>query len=247
MHRSIVPVCIVSLSIAAAGCGSDSGPGDEIAHLRVIHAMPEAPAVDLVVDGRTVAEAVSYTQASAFADVPAGPAAIELRLAGGAGTHALSGGDLEAGQRYTLLFGAAARADGLALIADTAIGVPTTPPPVSPSDTGAIPGENKVKIRIIHNAPAAPPLDVYVSGADDVLAGITPAIEPFTYGVGLAPEFPGYMERDPGVYRIRFTADGTTDVLFDTGPVSMAAGQVRSFILFSSDTTGMGIAVVRER
>ena len=247
MHRSIVPVCIFSLSIAAGGCGSDNGPGDGIAHLRVIHAMADAPAVDLVVDGRTVAEGVSYTHASAFADVAAGPAAIELRLAGGAGTHALQGGDLEAGERYTLLFGAAALADGLALIADTATGVPTTPPPTSPADTGAIPGESKVKIRVIHNAPTAPPLDLYVTGADGDLAGITPAIEPFRYGVGLAPEFPGYMERDPGVHRIRFTADGTTDVLFDTGPVSMAAGQVRSFILFSSDTAGIGIAVVRER
>ena len=247
MRRPLVPVCVLGLTIVAGSCGSDNGPGDEIAQLRVIHAMAEAPPVDLVVDGRTVAEAVSYTQVSAFADVPAGPAAIELRLGGGAGTHALRGGELEPGQRYTLLFGAAARSDGLALIADTASGVPTTPPPTSASDTGAIPGENKIKVRVIHNAPTAPPLDLYVTAADAVLTGASPVIEPFSYGTGLNPEFPGYLELDPGVYRVRFTADGTADVLFDTGPVSMAAGQVRSFILFSSDTAGIGIAVVRER
>jgi hypothetical protein len=72
-------------------------------------------------------------------------------------------------------------------------------------------------------------------------------VEPFEFGTGLSPEFPGYVERDPGVYRVRFTADGTHEVVMDTGPVDMQAGFVRSVVLFSSDTTGLGLAVVRER
>ena len=245
MHRS--RYLMILLGFALGACGADNGPGDGIARVRLLHANPDAPAVDLVVDGRTVAEAIAYTQVSAFADVEAGQAGIFIEVPGALMQYAVRDVDLEPGARYTVLYGAAGAEDGLVLVADTATGVPTEPPPSSPADTGAIPGEDKVKLRVIHNAPDAPPLDVYLTAEGEDLAGAFRLIEPFSYGTGTSPEFPGYVERDPGVYRVRFTADNTLDVLFDTGPVSMAAGQVRSFVLFSSDTTGVGVAVVRER
>jgi hypothetical protein len=235
----------VAFALVAAACGSDTGPGGESAELRVMHARNGAPAVDLVVDGRTVVRGVSYTKVSDFAEVAAGDVAFELRDQGG---RVLVRGDasLEAGRRYTALLGGARDSTGASVVLDTA-GTPFTPPPQEPGDTGVVPGEGKVKLRVVHNAPDAPALDVYLTENDADLAGATRLVEPFTPGVGQSPEFPGYVEREPGVWRLRFTEDNTLNVLLDTGPIHMAPGMVQTVILASTDTTGLGLVYVRER
>ena len=234
---------LLIFTLAAAGCSS-SEPANA-AHVRLMHVRDGAPAIDLAVNGETVLQDVSFSEASEFAEVEAGAATVTIRPATGGGPLTTVATELTPGGRYTLLFGKAGEGNDLRLAADTATGLPLGPPPSQPGDTGAIPGESKIKLRVIHNASDAPPLDVYLSLDDGPLS--SPLVEPFRYGLGLNPEFPGYVERDPGTWRVRFTADGTQDVLLDTGPISMPAGQVRSVILFSTDTTGLGIAVVRER
>ncbi|HEU5050700.1 MAG TPA: DUF4397 domain-containing protein [Gemmatimonadales bacterium] len=229
------------------GACESSDPGDNAAQVRLIHARSGAPAVDLVVGGESVLDGIAFSQASGFAEVPAGSATLQVRPAAGGAAIVGATTTFEPGARYTLLFSNSGGASDLRIAPDTATGLPLAPPPTSPSDTGAIPGESKVKLRVIHNAADAPPLDVYLTLYQEPLAGAIRLVEPFTYGVGLNPDFPGYVERDPGTWQVRFTADGTDDVLIDTGPITLAAGQVKSIILFSSDTTGMGIAIVRER
>jgi hypothetical protein len=242
-----VSTCALALVLAAAACGSDTGPASDIAQLRVMHVRAGAPAIDLVVEGATLVEDVPFARTSAFVDVPAGESAVEIRQANAPGVLGAHTFELVGGERYTLLYSNSGNTRDISLAPDTATGVPTQPPPTSAADTAAIPGESKVKLRVIHNASDAPPLDVYLTTADAPLEGALPLIEPFRYGTGLSPEFPGYVERDPGVYRVRFTADGTHDVVLDTGPLDMPAGFVRTVVLFSSDTTGLGVGVVRER
>ena len=234
------------IAVALSGCESNEGPGDGTAEIRLMHAQSGADAVDLVLNGTPVATGVGFAQTSGLIDVPAGAAAFQIRPSGGGTALAIGAAELESGARYTILFSRSGTSD-MRIAADTATGIPSAPPPTQPGDTGAIPGESKIKLRVIHNAPDAPPLDVYLTLNDEPLDGAFPLVEPFTYGVGLSPEFPGYVERDPGIWRLRFTADGTLQVLLDTGPIQMAAGQVRSVILMESDSTGMGIASVRER
>lgn len=235
---------LLSASLLAA-CGS-SEPG-EVAQLRLLHARDGAPPIDVTVNGETILEGIAFSEASRFAEVEAGAATVALRPAGGGTALSSTAADLIPGTRYTLLFSHAGGESEMRLAADTATDIPLEPPPTEPGDTGAIPGESKIKIRVIHNAIDAPPLDVFLSADGEPFTGGFPLVEPFTYGVGLNPEFPGYIERDPGVWRVRFTADGTHDVMLDSGPLSMLAGQVRSVILYSTDTTGLGLAVVRER
>lgn len=236
-----------ALLVAALLTSCDSSAPGDTAQLRIIHARDGAPAVDVVVNGETLLQDIEFSEASGFAEVTGRSATIDIRPAAGGGTLSTATTALVAGARYTLLFSSAGSDSELRIAADTAAGLPLGPPPTEPSDTAEIPGESKIKIRVIHNAADAPPLDVYLSLDGEPFAGGFPLVEPFTYGVGLNPEFPGYIERDPGVWRVRFTADDTHDIVLDTGPISMSAGQVRSVVLFSSDSTGLGLAVVRER
>lgn len=247
MPRQLVPMLGLAAAFAAA-CDSSSGPNeDDTAEVRVMHAKADAPAVDLVIDGEAVIEGVAFNQASAFAAVEAGSASLAIAPAAGGTAIGTAATTLEAGRRYTVLFGTGGNGSGVLIAADTSVSVPDAPPPREPSDTGAIPGESKIKLRVIHNAPGAPLLDAYLSQGDAPIEAALKIVEPFTYGVGLDPQFPGYLERDPGVWRVRFTVDNTLDVLLDTGPISMHAGQVRSIILSSTDTTGLGVAIIRER
>ena len=233
--------------IVAGGCDSYGGPGNGTAEVRFIHAGLGSPPADLVIDDETIAGGISFARVSALADVEAGAAEVEVRSAAGGDVLTSGATTLESGRRYTAIFSRSGDSTAVRIVPDTAQGVPDTPPPPLPSDTGAIPGESKIKLRVIHNAQDAPALDVYLTLDDEPLAGALPLIEPFVYGVGLSPHFPGYVERDPAIWRVRFTADGTHDVLVDTGPIPMAAGQVRSILLIESDTTGLGVANVRER
>ena len=244
MPRFAAFPALLATVLLSGACGSGEGPNDA-ALLRLMHARTGAPAVNLLANGETVVDGIAFSEASEFAEVAGGTTNLEIRPAGGGAALSTRTTELEPGSRYTLLFSHSGADSELRLVADTATGLPLEPPPTEPGDTGAIPGESKVKLRMIHNASDAPPIDVYLTNYGAALGG--PSIEPFTYGVGLDPAFPGYFERDPGTWQVRFTADGTEEVLADTGPIQMAAGQVRSVILFSSDSAGLGIAIVRER
>lgn len=244
MMRSVALVAALGLGLVACDSGTD--PDGDAAEIRLMHAQSGAPAVDLSADGRPIVQGVAYSQTSAFRPVEAGPTQLELGAARTA-LRKVATANLQAGRRYTVLFSAAGDSGGIMVVPDTASGLPVDQPGQEIPDTGAIPGENKVKLRVIHTAQDAPPLDVYLTEADASLEGATRLIEPFVYGQGQSPQFPGYVERDPGEWRVRFTADGTSDVLLDTGPIPLAAGRVSSVIVFSSDSTGLGVAVLRER
>ena len=101
-----------------------------------------------------------------------------------------------------------------------------------------------MKLRVVHAAPDAPALDVFLTEEGADLAGAFPYATPFVYGVGTSDEAPGYVEREPGAYRVRFTRARTRDVLLNTGPLPADAGQVFSVLLLQqSDTLGDGLAV----
>jgi hypothetical protein len=135
--------------------------------------------------------------------------------------------------------------------ASTGTGLAHTGPEAPPvtADTGVVPAPGKVLLRVVHAAPHAEPLDVYLTTAGASLGGATPMVDPFVYGVGSSSGSPGYVERDPGTYLFRFTRDGTHDVVLSSDQVSVAAGQVETAILFESDSAGaaLGVQLMRDR
>ena len=231
-HLAVIGT-VMALTVAA--CSDDNGslPSPPAAQMRVVNTAAGITAVDLLIDGDVAVPSVAYLGTSAYVDVAAGAHQVALRAVPSGVALGSTSVTLTEDLSYTLF---------------ATVATDTTPPIVA-ADTGVVPATGKVKLRVVHAAPSAPPLDVFLTLTDESLAGATPLIQPFTYGVGTSPDFPGYVERDPGEYRVRFTDQGTTDVVLDTGPVPMAAGQVRSVILFQSDSLGgtMGIRIIDER
>ena len=80
---------LTALALVATGCGSDtSSPATDTAQLRVIHASPDAPAVDVYAKGSSTPlfSNVNYGDTTSFKTVATGNVQVELRPAGSAPT-----------------------------------------------------------------------------------------------------------------------------------------------------------------
>jgi hypothetical protein len=224
------PSAALGLLLLLAACSGDptatTSPPTDTARLRVVNATA-GPPIAVAIDGQVAIDQVAATVPSSYVGVPAGHHTLEIRSA----------------ERGTVLGSRA-----VTFQKDSAYTVVAPPGggsgPLVAIDTGVVPAAGKVKLRVVHAAPDAPPLDVFLTedGAD--LAGAFPYVTPFVYGVGTSDEAPGYVEREPGTYQVRFTHAGTLDVLLDTGPLPADPGQVFSVLLVQqSDTLGGGLAV----
>ncbi|MGM7700611.1 DUF4397 domain-containing protein [Pseudalkalibacillus sp. Hm43] len=130
------------------GMGSMGNMG--MAKVRVLHASPDAPAVDVYVNGQQILENISYQQKSEYISVPGGQYQIEIYPAGKMNQPVLSQMVMvEPGKMYTVA--AADTLENLRLIA------------VLDSDNVS-PGQSKV--RVWHLSPNAPAVDIAVKGGD---------------------------------------------------------------------------------
>ncbi|AZB44849.1 DUF4397 domain-containing protein [Bacillus sp. FJAT-42376] len=161
----------------------------ENAMVRIVHASPDAPAVDVTVDGNTVVEGAKFKDATNFMPVPAGEHKVEIYAAGTVkeGKPVISANlSVEAGKMYTAA--AINTLDNLEL-------------KVLNDDTMV--AEGKSKIRVGHFSPDAPAVDVAVKGGDVLFPGA---------------EFKGvtdYKEVDPGSYDLEVRPAGTMDSVLD--------------------------------
>ena len=92
----VMGLCLALVGAACSDEGDDGGgepspaPTAESARLRLVHASPDAPAVDIWAAGLNTPlfTNVGYTQAAAYRDVAAGTYTLQIRPAGAASTTA---------------------------------------------------------------------------------------------------------------------------------------------------------------
>ncbi|WP_173918223.1 DUF4397 domain-containing protein [Halobacillus sp. Marseille-Q1614] len=120
------------------------------AEVRVLHASPDAPDVDVYVNGQPMLEGFSYKQRSNYVTVPAGQYQIDIYPAGQTNQPVLSQMvEVGAGNKYTVA--AAGPVSSLQLIA------------VIDSDSVS---SGKAKVRFWHLSPNAPAVDIAVKGGE---------------------------------------------------------------------------------
>lgn len=194
---------IAAALVVMVGCGDDddAAPPQATSLLRVVHASPDAPPVDILFDDAAVLSDVPYLGASDYLTVPAGEANLNARVAGTDIIAIDADAELAPDTAYTVL--------AVNLVADIE-------PFVLVDDTTP-PAAGQTRVRLMHGAPSAPAVDIYVTGPDDPLA--EPLLTDVPYlAVADALTVPN------GTYRIRITPTGTTDVALDTGPIDLASG-----------------------
>jgi hypothetical protein len=181
------------------------------AQLRVLHASPDAPAVDIwindaVVDGLTD---VPFGTLSGYLEVPAGDYNVKV-FAAGTDTDPVIDADvtLASGKAYT-----AAAIGELASITAAVF------------EDGGMAAADKAMARVIHLSPDAPAVDVAPDGADPADAVVK----------GLEfPDATDYLSLDAGSYDLEVRLAGTTDVALQLDPVDLEAGMAYSIFAIGS-------------
>jgi len=202
---------LLAVSALTAACSDDHGTGPAAgeARVRVVHASPDAPAVDVLVDGAEVLSDVPFRAASDYLDVAAGTRNLKVNAAG-TGTSVIDA-DVTLVDRtgYTVI------ASGL--VAEIAA--------IVLEDDASAPAAGTVRIRAIHGAPSAPAVDIYVTAPGADLASATPVLTDVAFG-----DAADYMDAPAGEYQVRVTPAGTRTVVIDSGALTLTSGQVRTAI-----------------
>ncbi len=166
-------LAVLALGAFAAGCSDDdnnpTGPNLDLgtgAMLRVVHASPDAPAVDIYVEGiaTPVVQDLAYLQTTPYLDLAPGTYNIQLRAAGAdaASTPAFETGDL------TIPADATITAVAVGLLGSSDAGDRFRVVPYVENFTD--PGSGQAAVRIVHASPDAPTvaLDVGNDGTPEV-------------------------------------------------------------------------------
>jgi hypothetical protein len=218
MKFKMLALAVLASAVTVAACSSDEPV--TTAQLRAVHLSPNAPNVDILVNGAAVASNVAYLGSTSYLSVPSGPATVQVRPTGTSTNVIDETPTLEADEAYTVLAANfVTQIEAIVLVDDR-----TAPP------TGS------VRVRIVHGAPTAPAVDVYVTSPTADLATALPVLTNVTFGVAS-----GYLTVPAGTYRIRVTVAGTKNVAIDSGVdgVALSSGQVRTVI--ATDNTGGGV------
>ncbi len=200
-------------------CSEDdtTAPAMNDAYVQVVHASPDAPNVDVLVDNTIVLTNVPYQAASGYLAVPAGTRNLKVNATGTSTTVINADVALMSGQYYTVM----------------ATGLVAAIQPLVLTDDYVNPAAGNVKVRLVHAAASAPTVDIYVTAPGADISGIAPTLA----GVPFRG-YSDYLEVPAGSYQVRITVAGTKTVAIDTGTLALAANQIRTGIAL--DATGGG-------
>ena len=179
----------------ALGIGEE---GD--AAVNVVHASPNAPAVDVYVNGDQALPGLAFGEFSGWVALPAGEHQIQVTA---------EGADLDTAvidAMVTLEAGAAYQVAATGLLEAIA-------PQIYPVDLSMLEDETS-RIRVIHTSPDAPGVDIAVAGGDVLVENL---------------EFPNasdFLEVPSGSYDLEVRPTGTENVALDLPGVEFEAGLV---------------------
>jgi hypothetical protein len=189
-----------------------------MAMVRVVHASPDAPNVNIWVDGARVLENIPYKGYTGYLPVPAGARRIEVQVApdgpvvlaetftvmGGGNYTFLAMGRVSGGSNPLQLFGFGDERD---LVSGTA------------------------KVRVIHAAPSAPAVDVYATSPYVALGNLTPTLMNVPFGAAS-----GFLAVPQGLYQARVTPTGSRTVVIDSGPLPLSGGTISTILALDPET-----------
>ncbi len=191
--------------LSAAAILAFSGAAFADASVRVIHASPDAPAVDVLVNGGNVPAFTNFSfgQAVGPVAVPGGSYDIDVVPTGGMapGVIDVNGLSLMDNTNYTIAaIGTLANIQPLVLIDDNTLD-PTN-----------------ARIRFVHASPNAPAVDITLTDGTVLFAG--------TEFGNAASE--GYLSVPGGIYDLQVRLAGTSDVVLDLPGIAVDNNAVYS-------------------
>ena len=209
------------LILAACDSNDNDSPPANLPALnttvQVLHASPDAPAVDVVVDGETLLNALDYKDSSGWGDLDAGSYSVEVQgILPDGNTTVIGPADLEfaADTINTVV-----ALNGVLDIEPVVLTQPSTPVSAGAARVWVLHAARNVQDLVMG------PVDVFVTAPDAELVGATP-LGSFNFKETLPADGP--VELTAGDYQIRVGVGtpGEPEFLlaYDSGTVTLADG-----------------------
>jgi len=229
----LFPLSLLAAMLGLAACDSNNSvspppppppPPPPTAELRVLHASPDAPAVDVLIDGAAALTDVDYKAGSPVQTVDAGDYDVQVDGITPGGPVTVIGPvtlTLDADTQYIV-----------AAVGDVA----SIEPVILTQDTAGATAGN-ARLRILHAAPMAPQVDVFATAPGADLAASSP-VGTFSFKEDLGP-----VQVPAGDYQIRVTLPNDPGaVVFDSGTLTLADGD--DFVVTAVENTRTGAAPI---
>lgn len=192
----VMVAAVFAMLGSASGIAAQSG----MAKVRVVHASPDAPAVDVWVDGKKALSNVPFFAASDYLDLAAGKHDLKVVATGTTEPAVIDakGVAVEAGKAYTI----------------AAVGKLAEIKPAIFVDNLAAPASGKAHVRVLHLSPDAPAVDVKVANGATLIPGLA------------FPKASDYLPVDAGSYDLQVTPAGKSDVVLNLAGTKLEAGKI---------------------
>ncbi len=203
MIRRILVVGLAALMGVALAAPAFAQGGE--AQVRVAHLAPDAPNVDVYVNGQPVPalQNVPYATVSSYLSLPAGTQQFTVYPAGDTSNPVIDAPvDLAAGGAYTVA--------AVGLVADGSLTAQVY------QDDLRAPSAGNAKVRVVHASPDAGPVDVVPRGGSPLVEGLT------------FPDASPYAQVPAGTYTLDVNAAGTNKTVLTVPNASLASGGVYS-------------------
>lgn len=188
-----------------SGCSNDdSNPAvspstsSPTASVKVIHASPDAPGVDLLVDGAIVKTNLKFPENTEYLSVAAGTRSIKVNVTGTSTTVINASLPLTQSMYYSVF-----AVDSVAKLSTVVI-----------ADDLTAPATGNAHVRFIHLSPNAPAVDIAVTGGAVV------------WGNKSFKEYTAFTPLPAGTYNLEVRLAGTSTVVLPLPGVSLQAGKI---------------------
>ena len=206
-------LALVTFGMFAISCGGSH------ASMRFVHASPDAPNVDVLVDGKTVATNLPFASVSpgtGYLTITAGGRLVEVRTTGTA-TDWVNAPNVSFSShlQYTVFFTGLVKAN------------PPTQTISLVTDDNSAPQAGNIKLRVFHASPSGPThLDIYIVAPGTDITNLSPAISALAY-----QQASSYQSVAPASNEVIMTATGTKTPRPIDQTYTLTAGQIRTLVV----------------
>jgi hypothetical protein len=208
MRSKLVLAAFALVALTACDDDDSTNPVAQ-GRVRVMHAISDVAATDILFDGAEVKGDLAYKSADVYRQLDAEEIAIKIREANATTDLVSIDHEVVPDKDYTII----------------AHGSEATPKSIVLTDDNTAPAANKAKVRIVHAADGEPAFDVYVVEDEDDVDTANPNVADITAG-----EATPYLTLDAGTYFVVLTEVGEKDVLLSVPNVDLTNGKIRTVV-----------------
>jgi hypothetical protein len=217
---------LILSSLLICACGSEE-EDEERSQIRFIQAAPNVERADLIIDGSTEVQDLLYSQFTDYFEIDEGSHRLQITVPGsvvpvvdinrGFGSDTYSSIFLLTSGRHQSS-NDSSQADFLIT-----------------ADRFNEPESGQFRLRVSNMAPILESADIYLTEPDAGIISMAPTFNSLTY-----KRFTDYFDlmADTDI-RVRVTAKGTKEVLFDSGSLTFEEGKVQTIVLLDRFAGGL--------